>query len=265
MRSVFDEEEEVEKERTPRGKYAPRNEDDEDAYADHDANNGDDREVTLSSTTLLLIFFGLVLICALFFGLGYTLGRRSTPATSSPLPGSAAASSAFPSSGALKPSAAAQPSTAQPEAISETPAPEPTEDSTGDSAQPEAAAPNPAPRPAPKPAITPAPEAAAPAPRQVRAALPTTASPAPEAATPAATGTPTGTPTGTMVQIAAISNPADADVLVRALQKHGYTVTVRHATTDTLLHVQVGPFANRPDAIAMRQKLLSDGYNAILK
>jgi cell division septation protein DedD len=68
-----------------------------------------------------------------------------------------------------------------------------------------------------------------------------------------------------MVQIAAISNPADADVLVRALQKHGYSVTIRHSATDTLLHVQVGPFANRADAIGMRQKLLADGYNAILK
>jgi cell division septation protein DedD len=68
-----------------------------------------------------------------------------------------------------------------------------------------------------------------------------------------------------MVQIAAISNAADADVLVRALEKHGYSVTVRHAPTDTLMHVQVGPFANRADAIAMRQKLLADGYNAILK
>jgi len=27
----------------------------------------------------------------------------------------------------------------------------------------------------------------------------------------------------------------------------------------------VGPFSNRADAIAMRQKLLGDGYNAILK
>jgi cell division septation protein DedD len=68
-----------------------------------------------------------------------------------------------------------------------------------------------------------------------------------------------------MVQIAAISNPADADVLMGALQKRGYTVTARRTTTDSLIHVQVGPFTNRADAIAMRQKLLADGYNAILK
>lgn len=68
-----------------------------------------------------------------------------------------------------------------------------------------------------------------------------------------------------MVQIAAVSNPADADVLVGALRKRGYSVTIRNQPGDTLLHVQVGPFAARADAIAMKQKLLGDGYNAILK
>jgi cell division septation protein DedD len=68
-----------------------------------------------------------------------------------------------------------------------------------------------------------------------------------------------------MVQIAAVSNAADADVLVSALHRRGYTVTVRHDPADTLTHVQIGPFADRADAVAMRQKLLGDGYNAILK
>jgi cell division septation protein DedD len=68
-----------------------------------------------------------------------------------------------------------------------------------------------------------------------------------------------------MVQIAAISNPADADVLVRALQQHGYSASAHRFPPDPLIHVQIGPFSNRADAIAMKQKLLSDGYNAILK
>jgi cell division septation protein DedD len=68
-----------------------------------------------------------------------------------------------------------------------------------------------------------------------------------------------------MVQIAAIANPADADVLVRALQQHGFSASEHRYPTDALIHVQVGPFANRADAVAMKQKLLSDGYNAILK
>jgi DedD protein len=68
-----------------------------------------------------------------------------------------------------------------------------------------------------------------------------------------------------MVQIAAVSHPEDADVLVGALRKRGYAVTARRDPMDGLLHVQIGPFANRSEAFAMRQKLLNDGYNAIVQ
>jgi cell division septation protein DedD len=69
----------------------------------------------------------------------------------------------------------------------------------------------------------------------------------------------------TMVQIAAVSRQEDADVLVSALKKRGYNVVVRNEPSDRFLHVQVGPFATRDEARAMRAKLLADGYNAILK
>ena len=68
-----------------------------------------------------------------------------------------------------------------------------------------------------------------------------------------------------MVQIAAVSHSEDAEVLVGALRKRGYAVTSRRDPTDGLLHVQIGPFANRTEASAMRQKLLNDGYNAIVQ
>jgi DedD protein len=70
---------------------------------------------------------------------------------------------------------------------------------------------------------------------------------------------------GIMVQIAAVSHPEDADVLVGALRKRGYAVSAHRDPADGLIHVQVGPFVNRNDAIAMRQKLLNDGYNAIVE
>ncbi len=69
----------------------------------------------------------------------------------------------------------------------------------------------------------------------------------------------------TMVQIAAVSHQEDANVLVAALKKRGYAVVIRNDPKDSLLHVQVGPFASRDEAKAMRSKLLADGYNAILK
>ncbi|MGD0097072.1 MAG: SPOR domain-containing protein [Terracidiphilus sp.] len=65
-----------------------------------------------------------------------------------------------------------------------------------------------------------------------------------------------------MVQIAAVSHQEDADVLVSALRKRGYAVTMRRDPTDSLFHVRIGPFASRDDANAARQKLLNDGYNA---
>src|SRR3974390_2503456 len=38
-----------------------------------------DTEITLGTGKLLVLFFGLVGVCALFFALGYSLGRKSEP------------------------------------------------------------------------------------------------------------------------------------------------------------------------------------------
>jgi cell division septation protein DedD len=73
-------------------------------------------------------------------------------------------------------------------------------------------------------------------------------------------------PNGTaIVQVAAVSHQEDADVLISALKKRGYAVFIRQEPQDHLLHVQIGPFATKKDADLMRQRLLSDGYNAIVK
>lgn len=68
-----------------------------------------------------------------------------------------------------------------------------------------------------------------------------------------------------MVQVAAVRVPQDAQILVDALKKHGYVAVVRNEPQDQLLHIQLGPYSSRADAIAMRSKLLSDGYNAVVK
>jgi cell division septation protein DedD len=65
-----------------------------------------------------------------------------------------------------------------------------------------------------------------------------------------------------VVQVAAVENTQDADVLVSALRRRGYSVSARHNAGDNLIHVQVGPFTSRSDADSMRQRLLNDGYNA---
>jgi pilus assembly protein CpaC len=68
-----------------------------------------------------------------------------------------------------------------------------------------------------------------------------------------------------MVQIMALSNNSDADAMVAALRRHGYNVAVTHEPQDSLLHLEVGPFADNSAAQAMRQRLLLEGYNATVK
>ncbi len=43
------------------------------------------------------------------------------------------------------------------------------------------------------------------------------------------------------------------------------TCAERTQTQDKLIHIQVGPFATKADAEAMRERLIVDGYNAIVK
>jgi DedD protein len=242
MRPVFEEEEEL-------AASDPRQAHGDDRREDR----GQDRELTVSSTTLLAIFFGLVLVCGLFFGLGYTLGRRA-PSEASQLP-TAAAADPQSSVSVSKPSAASQPAAIATPASADPETADQTTDASASSAGSTETTGESTPGKAPETAANPAPPV-------VKAALPLV--PQTTAPTPA-TAPSAAAPAGIMVQIAAISNPADAEVLVSALQKRGYSVTARSFSGDPYIHVQVGPFSSRADAIAMRQKLLGDGYNAILK
>jgi pilus assembly protein CpaC len=68
-----------------------------------------------------------------------------------------------------------------------------------------------------------------------------------------------------IVQIMTLSHKEDADTMVNALKRRGYDVAAKEDSQDSLIHLQVGPFANRTDAEAMRQRLLQEGYNATVK
>jgi len=73
-------------------------------------------------------------------------------------------------------------------------------------------------------------------------------------------------PGSSVVQVAAMSHQEDADVVALDLKRRGYTVAIRHEPQDKLFHVQIGPFAGKKEADAMRQRLQADGYNnAIVK
>jgi pilus assembly protein CpaC len=88
------------------------------------------------------------------------------------------------------------------------------------------------------------------------------------AATPSTSGKPAAAPDAvsrSMVQVMTLSNTDDAESMAAALKRHGYNVAVNHYPQDSLLHLEVGPFPSRSDAEAMRQRLLSDGYNATVR
>lgn len=189
-----------------------------------------DTEITLGTGKLLVLFFGLVGICALFFALGYSLGRKSEPAISAAsaatapqtVPGTSKASSG---------SAAAPPMTFYKSVEQKNANPEltPATDAKTDTAPANAT-----------PAQTP----------------------------PAGTPDPTTTlPTaGYFVQVAAVSKQEDADSLVDALKKKQYPAFVAAPVpTDKLFRVQVGPFSDIKDAETMRARLIADGYSPILK
>ncbi len=224
------------------------------------AERGRDTELTLSAGMLLALGCGLILLCGVCFGLGYAVGHRGEKVSSSVTPEPGTPSPLQASGSATKPTARAQaPAQPLPATVavavpdsSSTAAPQ-----SGGAAPVVAAGTSPEPQPPVKPPST----------AQVKPALPgqtAAAQPVQPASTlhvqPALSQV-----RGWMVQIAAVSQIEDAEVLVNALKKRGYAVTARRDTADTLLHVQTGPFANRSDANAMRQKLLNDGYNAIVQ
>ena len=200
------------------------------------------REITLSTASLLGIFFGLVLICGVFFGFGYSMGRGTGQgAQAASLGNGPAAQSDVPSTAASQPPEA--PAQDNVQAPAKTPPPVVVKQGKGDddaSTEDAAAAP----------------------PKHVNQALVAATAPPIKPSARVAPAPGTGQP---MVQIAAVARQEDADVLVSALRQRGYGVVVRSEPQDKLLHVQVGPFADRTQATAIKQKLLSDGYNAIIK
>jgi cell division septation protein DedD len=210
------------------------------------------RELTLSTGAILAIFLGLVLLCAVFFGFGYNLGRKSTTAATGPAvpaasdtapPATAAGNSTFDN---FKPSPVSSSSSVPPPASTSTAASNTTTVET-----------------------TPAPVTTRTTPATSRPSPPAPASATPPPAThPPPAAAPATTPTGSfIVQIAAISSSHkdDADLLVNALHNKGYDVAEHTTDQDKLIHIQVGPFATKADAEAMRERLIVDGYNAIVK
>jgi DedD protein len=176
-----------------------------------------DTEITLGMGRMLAIFFALVLVCALFFSLGFSLGKRTSAAVGTTLQNSPNASS---SPAGLPPAAKSNPR-----------------------------------------------NSAAARDQKAQSAASETNSTAVSKASPVNYPTPQTLSSGTYyVQVAAVTRQEDADSLVEALKRKQYPVgAVKSASSDKYFHVQVGPYAELKDAETMRQRLIGDGYNPIVK
>lgn len=194
-----------------------------------------DTEITLGTGKLLLLFFGLVGICAVFFALGYSLGRKSeavvmvASAAGVPQPTSNTNKA---SSGSAAPAMTFYKAVEQKQANAELTPSAGTKTDTNATAQTSAPA-----------------NSSSTQPQQSNAVDPATAMPL----------------SGYFVQVAAVSKQEDADALVDALKKKEYPAFVATPASDKLFRVQLGPFSDIKDAEGMRTKLIGDGYSPILK
>jgi DedD protein len=182
----------------------------------------EDTEITLGTGKMLVLFFGLVALCAVFFATGFSLGRNSAlRASASEL------ISGPPKDVPLRSSvkAASNGSASTPDQVAKQPEDQPTDENPSVS--------------------TPVPPPAA-------------GTVAPDPLTVPVTN-------GYYVQVAAVSKQEDADALVDALKKKQYPAFSANVPSDKLLHVELGPYGDIKDAEGMRTKLISDGYNPILK
>jgi DedD protein len=190
----------------------------------------EDTEITLGTGKMLALFFGLVALCAVFFGMGFSLGKNSVK----PGPEVLAAATA---SGVTRPTAVKANGTRPPSDLTfykavgqKDPNAQLSPNSSDAASSPSA------------PEKTPAPDANAPPDLNAVAAQ-----------------------SAYYVQVAAVSKQEDAGALVDALKKKQYAAFASNAAGDKLFHVQVGPFSDIKDAELARGKLVNDGYNPILK
>jgi DedD protein len=185
----------------------------------------EDTEITLGTGKMLALFFGLVALCAVFFGMGFSLGKTSTQA------GGAAQAAVGASN--VRPTAVKAADPRPPSDLTFYKAVEQKDSNaelTAKNADPST----------------------------------TKSTPADSDAPPDPTAL-VANQSNYFVQVAAVSKQEDAAALVDALKKKQYAAFAANSAGDKLFHVQVGPFADIKEAEGARGQLVKDGYNPILK
>ena len=220
---------------------------------------GGDR--VLESRHLVGLFLGVVLLCGVFFTLGYVMGRTQYG-------GAVHAADGF--NGNL-PSAPVLPKSKAAPAAKNAPAPAPdnggwdfydNKKSASDHLEP-----------APAPAAPPAPAAKAPA------SVPAVATKSTNAPRPASTKTVAATPkqpparfqapamnkNSIVLQVAAVKLQRDALEMADAIQQKKFPAFVATSPADNFLHVQVGPYPDMAAAENAKRALEQLGFKPIIK
>ncbi len=196
-------------------------------------------ELVLGNKQLLSMFFLVVVLFAVFFSLGYMVGKSVNPAPTS------ASQQAAPVPAVDRPPASSGASPSAPSTPSAEPPPAPPTETQPARGEPVAVSTAPA-----------------------VAAEPTKE----EARRPSPVGSDGGSQdSGVMVaremhlQLAAVRVKDDAQVLVETLRKKGYPVVLHTQARDGWYRVLVGPFSNEHAARETKVQLEKDGYKSILK
>jgi DedD protein len=212
-----------------------------------------DTEITLGTGRMLAIFFSLVLVCAFFFSIGFSLGRRTSMAVGSTLlsvPANTVVRPMGPKNNGGTPAAQSGDFSFY-KAVGEknadaalTPADSKSKDATAGASSSSSSSPS-------SSSLS------------SGDASTKTAGDAGNAAASAAAVPGSGT---YYVQVAAVTRQEDADSLVEALKKKQYPgVAASNNSGDKFYHVQVGPYGDLKEAEAMKARLVGDGYNPIVK
>ena len=191
-------------------------------------------ERVLESRHLVGLFLGVVLLCGVFFTLGYVMGRNQF----GPVHADIRESSPAPISAKAK----------QPEPA---PAPAPNEwDFYGKSAPKET-----------KPVVVAAKNSVpAPAPASSAPAKPNAATKEPARFQPPKLGK-----SSIVLQVAAVTRQSDALAMADAIQQKKFPSFVVTPTTDNFYRVQVGPYTDEKAAEAARHALEQAGFKSIIK
>jgi len=224
---------------------------------------GDDGqyELILETRQVLVIFLFAVVLCGVFFGLGFVVGRHSTGPVGTQVAAITGTPIAVDKKSALSPAetpaADAIPSADTP------PASDPPATALPDAKPPDKPADKPVDRLVEKPVEKPPVEKARIEPDKPKPAPPADATPKrvetpPPAPTPAANGP-------IVLQVSAHGKREDADPVVALLKRKGFPATIVTINSDTLFHVQVGPYASVVEAEAAKKSLEEQGFKPYLK